>query len=83
MFLTEVKNGAQTVVGVKQTQKAISKDKAKIVFVAMDADEHVTATLEEACLEKKIPLEKVSTMAELGTACGIHVGASTAAILKD
>ena len=29
MFLTEVKNGANTVVGAKQTLKAIVKNKAK------------------------------------------------------
>ncbi len=83
MFLTEVKNGARTVVGVKQTQKAITNDRAKIVLVAMDADTHVTEALTKACLAKNVPLEKVPTMAELGTACRIHVGASAAAILKD
>ena len=83
MFLTEVKNGAQTVAGVKQTRKAITNNRAKVVLVAMDADVHVTEVLTKACLEKDVPLEKVPTMAELGTACGIHVGASAAAILKD
>ena len=83
MFLTDVKNGADTVVGVKQTQKAITKNRAKVVLVAMDADAHVTEDLTKICQEKNVPLEKVPTMAELGTACGIHVGASAAAILKD
>jgi large subunit ribosomal protein L7A len=83
MFLTDVKNGAHTVVGVKQTRKAITNNKAETVFVAMDADAHVTEALTKACQEKQIPLEKVPTMAELGTTCGIHVGASAAAILKD
>ncbi len=83
MFLAEVKNGAKTVAGVKQTQKAITSNRAKIVLIAMDADVHVTEALTKACQENAVPLEKVPTMAELGTACGIHVGASAAAILKD
>ena len=39
MFLELLKNGAKTVVGVKQTQKAITNSKAKMVLVAVDADE--------------------------------------------
>ena len=40
MFLELLKNGAKTVVGVKQTQKAINNSKAKMVLIAVDADEH-------------------------------------------
>ena len=42
MFLEEVKNGAPTVVGVKQTQKALVKETARGVIVAMDASDHIT-----------------------------------------
>ncbi len=81
MFLDLLKNGARTVVGVKQTQKAIANSKAKMVLIATDADEHVIASLEKDCLQKQIPCEKKLSMQDLGKACGIHVGAAAAAIL--
>ena len=81
MFLDLLKNGARTVVGVKQTQKAIANSKAKMVLIATDADENVIASLEKDCLQKQIPCEKKLSMQDLGKACGIHVGAAAAAIL--
>jgi large subunit ribosomal protein L7A len=83
MFFELLKNGAKTVVGVKQTQKAIASSKAKMVLIAVDADEHVTAALVKACLQNQVPCEKGVSMQELGKACGIHVGAAAAAILND
>ena len=83
MFLELLKNGAKTVVGVKQTQKAIASSKAKMVLIAVDADEHVTAALVKACLQNQVPCENGVSMQELGKACGIHVGAAAAAILND
>jgi len=83
VFLELLKNGAKTVVGVKQTQKAIASSKAKMVLIAVDADEHVTAALVKACLQNQVPCENGVSMQELGKACGIHVGAAAAAILND
>ena len=82
MFLTEVKNGAKTVVGAKQTLKIIVAGEAKIVAVALDANSKVREPLEAACAERGIPCERIATMVELGKACGINVGAATAVILK-
>lgn len=83
MFFELLKNGARTVVGVKQTQKAIANSKAKMVLIAVDADEHVIASLEKNCQQKNVPCEKSFSMQDLGKACGIHVGAAAAAILND
>ena len=82
MFLTMVKNGANTVVGAKQTLKAIAQNKAEIIAFAEDAAEKIILPIEETCKENKIPYEKVGTMEELGKACGIKGGASVAVILK-
>lgn len=49
MFLEEVKNGAPTVVGVKQTQKALVKETARGVIVAMDASDHITGPVRALC----------------------------------
>lgn len=82
MFLADVKNGSPVVVGVKQSQKAIARDQAAGVLIAQDADEHVTGPVKDLCGAKGITVETVPTMQELGKACGIHVGASVAAVLK-
>ena len=63
---------APKVVGVKQTRKAVREGRAALVFLAKDADPALTAPLAEAC---------AATMAQLGKACGISVGASVAAVL--
>ena len=82
MFLEEVKNGAPTVVGVKQTQKALVKETARGVIVAMDASDHITGPVRALCVIHQFPVEKVPTMQELGKACGIDVGAAVAAVLE-
>ena len=82
MFLADVKNGSPVVVGVKQSQKAIARDQAAGVLIAQDADAHVTGPVRDLCEAKGITVETVPTMQELGKACGIHVGASVAAVLN-
>ena len=80
MTLEALKNNRK-VVGTKQTIKAIEKQKVKIVFIAMDAEEKIITPLEILCKEKNIPLEKVETMHALGKACGIEVGTASACLL--
>ena len=82
MFLADVKNGSPVVVGVKQSQKAIARDQALGVLIALDANDHVTGPVKDLCKAKGIAMETVATMQELGKACGIHVGASIACVLK-
>ena len=77
MTVELLKQATKRVVGNKQTAKAIQKGTAKTVYIADDADVRVVQPLLDACA-----VEKVATMQELGKACGIHVGAATAAILK-
>ena len=79
-MLTQLKQGTK-VVGVKQTRRAIDKGLAARVFLAQDADPALTGPVEELCREKDIPVERVSQMKELGSACGIAVGSAVAALL--
>lgn len=72
---------APKVVGVKQTRKAIREGRAALVFLARDADPALTEPLVGACTANGIALDTSDTMAELGKACGIAVGASVAAVL--
>lgn len=69
-------------VGVKQTQKALVKETARGVIVAMDASDHITGPVRALCGIHQVPVETVPTMQELGKACGIHVGAAVAAVLE-
>jgi len=69
------------VIGVKQSRKAIREGRAKRVYLAYDADPAITDPVAESCAAAKIPVEDRYTMAQLGQACHISVGASVVAIL--
>ncbi len=82
MSLERLKAARLKTIGTKQTVKAVEKDQVAAVFVAKDADEFVVRDVVRLCQEKQIELVYVETMAALGKACGIEVGAATAAIIK-
>ena len=69
----------QVVVGAKQLKKAILSGAARQVFLAQDADPAVTEPLEALCVRQGIPYSYVRSMADLGHACHIEVGAAAAA----
>ncbi len=73
----------KTVVGVKQLKKALEKGQAKQVFLAENADPALTGPILELCRACRVQCAWVATMAELGRACGIDVGAAAAAVVKD
>ncbi|MGC7845561.1 L7Ae/L30e/S12e/Gadd45 family ribosomal protein [Desulforudis sp. 1088] len=70
-------------VGTKQTLKAVQRGQAKVVFVAQDAEAHVSVPLIQACQVKGIPIVEVPTMRELGKLCGILVNCASAAVIED
>jgi len=74
--------GYNMVVGTKQLKKAVKAGHVKFVFLAMNADPAVTEPLELLCRQNSIQITWVRTMAELGRACGIEVGAAAAAALN-
>jgi len=67
------------VVGTKQLRKALKNNQARSVFLAENADPAITEPIAAVCMAKQIPLTWVPTMADLGRACGIDVGAAAAA----
>ena len=69
----------KTVVGAKQLRKALESGRARFVYLAENADPAITEPIEAMCLEGQIPLTWVATMADLGRAGGIEVGAAAAA----
>jgi len=70
------------VVGLKQTRKAVKEGRALLVYIAEDADPAVTVPLEELCRQMGVKVEHAPSMARLGAACNIEVGAATVAVLN-
>ena len=75
--------GTKIVVGAKQLRKALLAGRARYVFLAQDADPGLTEPIEELCREHSVQYAWVPTMAQLGSACGIEVGAAAAAAVSD
>lgn len=73
---------AQKVVGVKQSKKVIREDQAAHVYVALDAELRIIRPIRALCTEMNVPVTEVSTMAELGAASGIDIGAAVVTVLK-
>ncbi len=80
-LISRLKNEAK-VVGIKQSRKAVQEGRALCVFLAGDADPVVTGPLEALCAQRKVPVERVPAMRDLGSACGISVGAAVAVLLR-
>ena len=73
---------SKIVVGTKQLRKALNNGRARCVFLAENADPQITEPIADACGERKIPITWGPTMADLGRACGIEVGAAAAAAVE-
>lgn len=80
--MLEMLSKSRRVIGVKQTTRAIREGIALRVFVAEDAESRLTDPVCALCRESGVELTRVETMRELGQACGIEVGAATAALTR-
>ncbi len=81
-MLQDLKMASARTVGMKQTLKAIQGGNAHCVYLAKDVEDYVAAKIKGLCGKAQVELLLVDTMKDLGEACGIQVGAATAAILK-
>ena len=81
-MLTELAS-QDKVVGVKQSRKIIRDGRARRGYLACDADPAVTEPVAESCRCAEIPVETGHTMAQLGQACGITVGAAVVTVLRE
>ncbi len=80
-MLSELRT-AHKVIGVKQSKKAIKDGAAAEVFVALDAEKRVVGPIYELCSETDTKVSEITTMAELGDAAGIDVGAAVVTVLR-
>jgi len=81
--LEQLRSASLKTVGTKETMKAVQSGRAKKVFVAEDAEVHVTRPLRQLCQQRDVLVVYVSSMRELGKFCGIEVGAASAAIVEE
>ena len=65
MTLEALKQAEQRTVGVKQTQKAVARQAAEVVYIASDADERVTGKLLELCEANHVPTVNTDANATL------------------
>lgn len=72
---------SKVVVGSKQLRKALQRGTARCVYLAENADPAITEQLYELCRSSAVDVTWVATMADLGHACGIEVGAAAAAVI--
>ena len=79
-MLSRLKTGDK-LVGVNQVRKAVIKGTAKAVFIAEDSERRIVISIRELCESNDVEIIPVSTMKELGKACGIDVGAAAAVLL--
>lgn len=73
---------SRIIIGTKQTLISMNNGEISEVYIADDADQQITQKVASLAKELGIPCQRVESMKKLGTACGIEVGASTAAIKK-
>ena len=81
-MLSELKTKSK-VIGVKQSLKAVKAGNALCVYLADDANPSMLEPIRVMCNENGIGVITVETMAALGQACEIDVGAAVAVLLKD
>ena len=69
--------------GAKQAKRALRDGRAGRLFVAMDADPRLLQPLVQEAVNRQVPVAQVPSMKELGTSCGIAVGAAVAVLTKE
>lgn len=83
MSYEKVERAKELAIGINQTIKTIEANKAVEVYIAKDAEKRLTHKIANLCKEKGVPVIIVDSMRRLGKACGIEVGAASAAIKKN
>lgn len=69
--------------GTNEVTKAVEREKAKLVAVAMDVSpKEIIMHLKHLCTEKNIPYYEVPSKKELGAAAGVEVATAAIAVLE-
>lgn len=69
--------------GANEATKAVERSIATLVLIGADVEpEEIVMHLGPLCDEKKIPFIFINKQNDIGTACGLEVGSTAAAIVK-
>lgn len=83
VMVQEVLDGANKVIGLKQTLRALQQGQVEKVYYAADTEEHLIQKIAPLCQEKNVPLLPLDMgQKELGKLCRIEVGAAIIAIVR-
>lgn len=77
--LNRLKTGAFSA-GLKASRKAVASNRARVVYIAKDAEAHIIGEISQLCRDNGIETVMAETMKGLGDACGIQVGAAVAVL---
>ncbi|MCM3710480.1 ribosomal L7Ae/L30e/S12e/Gadd45 family protein [Sporosarcina luteola] len=80
MSYEKVEQAKKTIIGTKQTVKAIKSGVVKEVVIAKDVEEKLIEPVIGEAAKHGIQVSYVDSREKLGLACGIQVGASVVAI---
>jgi len=73
---------SRLIIGTKQTLKAMRNGEVMEVVIAKDAEEHITNSIVQEAVNRRIPYEFVESKKQLGVACNIDVAATVVAIRR-
>ncbi len=73
--------GQPKVVGLKQVLRHAAERELSKIYLASDADSHISETLERTAKQYGVPLDRGFSKKALGKTCGIDVDAACAGIL--
>ncbi len=80
MSYEKVERAKKTIIGTKQTVKAIRAGIVTAVIIAQDAEDRIIAPVMEEAALHGIQVTHVDSKEKLGIACGIQVSAAVVAI---
>ncbi len=79
--MEDLRQARRRAVGARETLKHLSQGDAQRVYIARDADDHVTGPVRQQAVDAGVEVVEVESMQILGRACGIDVGAAAAALI--
>lgn len=75
--------GSKKLIGFKQSIKALKNGSVISVYIAKDIENHLYKEIYKLCEVNKVKMVEIESMAKLGKASNLKIGASVVSILKD
>ncbi|WP_391205640.1 ribosomal L7Ae/L30e/S12e/Gadd45 family protein [Psychrobacillus sp. L4] len=82
MSYEKVKQAKKTIIGTKQSVKAMEKGLVKEVYIALDVEERIIDLARSTAQDNNVLIHYVKSKIDLGKACGLRLGASVVALIE-